>query len=157
MTAKVERADFDEPAFVAFLQAHLDDLAPTTPPESRHALDLDALRGNGIRVWVARDGDSIVGTVALAPLEPGHEELKSMRTDPARRGQGIATLVLQHALGDARHRGVERISLETGSGDFFGPAHALYAKHGFAECPPFGSYKPDPLSIFMTHRLLPTP
>lgn len=43
-----------------------------------------------------------------------------------------------------------RLSLETGSDPFFAPARALYAKHGFVPCPPFGSYRPDPLSTFMT-------
>ncbi|MGZ4451620.1 MAG: GNAT family N-acetyltransferase, partial [Nocardioides sp.] len=69
---------------------------------------------------------------------------------PAHRGAGIATSVLRHVLADARERGVERLSLETGSADFFAPARALYAKHGFVECEPFGSYRPDPHSTFMT-------
>lgn len=65
-------------------------LAPTAPPESRHALDADGLRGPGVCMWVAHDGGSdVVGTFALAEIIPGHEELKSMRTAPHRRGSGI--------------------------------------------------------------------
>lgn len=48
----------------------------------RHALDLRSLRLPGARLWTAVDG-VIVGTGALVELEPGHEELKSRRTDPA--------------------------------------------------------------------------
>lgn len=149
----IERADFADPALVAFLQAHLDDLAPTAPACSQHALDLGGLQRPDVRLWTASADASLVGTVALAAVEAGHEELKSMRTDPAHRGAGVASALLRHALDDARGRGVERISLETGSQPFFAPARALYAKHGFAECAPFGRYLPDPNSTFMTLAL----
>ncbi|WP_413316543.1 GNAT family N-acetyltransferase [Agrococcus sp. 1P02AA] len=148
---EIARADFEDPALGSFLQAHLDDLAPTAPACSQHALDLAGLQRDGVRLWVARLHDgALVGTVALAGVEPGLDELKSMRTDPARRGAGIATALLRHALDDARSRGLDRVSLETGAQPFFAPARALYAKHGFVECAPFGRYRPDPNSTFMT-------
>jgi putative acetyltransferase len=153
MLLTLGRADFTDPDLHEFLQAHLDDLAPTAPAESRHALDLSGLRKPGVRLWVATDAGSIVGTGALAIVEPGHEELKSMRTAPQRRGQGIATRILEHLLADARSRGVRRISLETGSMEFFAPARALYAKAGFVPCAPFGSYRDDPNSTFLTMPL----
>ena len=154
MPLTMRRADFANPRFSAFLQAHLDETEPTAPAESRHALDLSALMASHIRVWVAYDGDDLVGTGALASLDPGHEEVKSMRTDPARRGQGVATYVLDGLLDDARRRGVTRVSLETGSMDFFAPARSLYARAGFVSCPPFGSYVADSHSVFMTQSLL---
>lgn len=80
-----------------------------------------------------------------------------MRTEPALRGAGIASAMLRHAVDDARARGVLRLSLETGSQPFFAPARAMYAKHGFAECPPFGAYRPDPHSTFMTLALAAQP
>ena len=149
----IEPADFTDPGLHAFLQAHLDDIAPTAPAESRHALDLDGLRKPGVRLWVALDAGEIVGTGALAPVEPAHEELKSMRTAPQLRGRGIATQILDHLLRDARSRGIARVSLETGSMEFFAPARALYAKAGFVPCPPFGSYRDDPNSAFLTRNL----
>ena len=157
MTLSIRRADFSDPALKDFLQQHLDDLAPTAPPESRHALDLTALQAPGVRLWTvtAEDG-AIVATAALAALAPGHEELKSMRTDPLRRGQGLARRLLNHLLADAAARGVGRVSLETGSMDFFAPARALYASAGFTRCPPFGSYREDPNSVFMTLELPPS-
>ncbi|WBB67569.1 GNAT family N-acetyltransferase [Micromonospora sp. WMMD812] len=153
MLLTIERANFADPELGVFLRAHLDDLAPTAPPESRHALDLGELQRPGVRVWVASVGETIVGTGALAALEPGHEELKSMRTDPERRGQGIASRILDHLLRDARGRRIRRISLETGRMEFFAPARALYAKAGFVLCAPFGSYLEDPHSVFMTKAL----
>ena len=134
----ISRADFADPRLAAFLQAHLDDMEPTAPPESRHGLDLAALQRPGVRLWVATDEEGIVGTAALSALDEQHEELKSM---------------LAHVLDDARARGVARVSLETGSMAFFAPAHALYASAGFEPCGPFGSYRDDPLSTFMTLAL----
>lgn len=152
---QITRADFGDPRLAAFLQAHLDDMEPTAPPESRHALDLTALQGDGVRLWVGADADGIIGTVALARVDDGHEELKSMRTEPRLRGTGVATRLLAHALDDARRRGVSRVSLETGSMEFFAPARRFYARAGFEACEPFGSYVVDPLSSFMTLELGP--
>ena len=155
MTPTISHADFADPALAAFLQAHLDDMEPTAPPESRHALDLADLQRDDVRLWVAAAADRLVGTAALAVVGDGHEELKSMRTDPHVRGQGIASRLLAHALDDARSRHVGRISLETGSMEFFAPARAFYARAGFEPCPPFGSYVDDPHSTFMTMVLAP--
>jgi putative acetyltransferase len=156
MEIRIERADFSRPELAEFLQAHLDDLAPTAPAESRHALDLGKLQAPTVRLWVGYDGPDIVSTGALAALDPGHEELKSMRTDPRRRRQGLARGMLHHLLADAQARGVRRVSLETGSMDFFAPARALYRSEGFEHCAPFGSYVADPNSVFMTRLTRPT-
>lgn len=153
MTLQIQLANFDEPALRVFLEAHLADMAPHSPLESQHAFDLSALQQPTVQLWVAWKDHRIVGTCALAELAPGHEELKSMRTTPELRGQGIASQLLCHVLGTARVRGVERISLETGSMEFFAPARALYKKHGFEQCQPFGSYAEDAHSCYMTRNL----
>ena len=62
--------------------------------------------------------------------------------------------MLRHIIGTARAGGMVRLSLETGSWDYFRPARALYARHGFVECPPFADYVLDPNSVFMTLDLL---
>ncbi|NPD04066.1 GNAT family N-acetyltransferase [Nocardioides sp. zg-1308] len=155
MDVTITRADFADPRLAAFLQAHLDDMEPTAPPESRHALDLHALQAEHVRLWVAAvpDVEGVAGTAALAGLDERHEELKSMRTDPRLRGRGIASALLAHVLDDARSRGVERVSLETGSMAFFEAARTFYARAGFEPCPPFGPYVEDPMSTFMTLAL----
>ncbi|HEY9314177.1 GNAT family N-acetyltransferase [Williamsia sp.] len=152
---RIEWANLDDPALQEFLQAHLDDIAPTAPDESQHALTTDAMRTSpGFRLWVAHLDDDVVGTVGLGPVSAGHEELKSMRTSPHRRGSGIGRALLDHALTDAATRGVRRVSLETGSMEFFAPARALYSRAGFRECGPFGAYPTDdPNSTFMTMEL----
>lgn len=153
MDLTITPADLDDPDLTAFLREHLTDLEPTAPPGSRHALDLDDLRSPDVRTWVARSDGTLVGTVALAPVETGHEELKSMRTAPSLRGVGIASTLLRHVLDDAGSRGVRRVSLETGSMAFFAPARRLYTRHGFTPCPPFGPYVEDPNSVFLTLEL----
>ncbi|MBT5110071.1 MAG: hypothetical protein HOM25_15440 [Rhodospirillaceae bacterium] len=73
-----------------------------------------------------------------------------MHTAHAHRGAGVARRLLTHILGVTRGRSYAHISLETGSMDEFAPARALYAGFGFQYCPPFGSYREDPNSVFMT-------
>jgi len=58
--------------------------------------------------------------------------------------------MLRHIIVAARAAGSSRLSLETGSWDYFRPARALYRRYGFTECGPFGDYVDDPNSIFMT-------
>ncbi|MEE1618296.1 GNAT family N-acetyltransferase [Brachybacterium sp. J153] len=149
----IVRADFEDAALARFLQDHLDDMRSTAPPESRHAFDLSALDRPEVRLWCARLDAELVGTAALARIDAAHEELKSMRTAPHRRGQGIARALLRVVVDDARSRGVRRLSLETGSMEFFAGARALYRSEGFTPCDPFAHYSPDPNSIFLTRAL----
>ncbi|MFS0895668.1 GNAT family N-acetyltransferase [Microbacterium sp. 179-I 3D3 NHS] len=153
MSIVIEQVVAATPLLAAFLQAHHDDMEPTAPPESRHALPFDRLLAPGVRLFAAEADGRPIATGALAAIDEGHEELKSMRTDPAMRGRGVGRAMLDFLLTDAAARGIRRISLETGSMDFFLPARALYASAGFVECEPFGHYRPDPLSTFMTLEL----
>ena len=73
-----------------------------------------------------------------------------MRTAERARGRGVASALLRHLLAEARNSGYRRLFLETGSQEFFAPARRLYERHGFAACPPFAGYAPDPNSVFMT-------
>jgi len=142
-----------DPRIAAFLQQHLDDMHRTSPPESVHALDLQALRVLEIQFWTAWAGEQLVGTVALKRLDAEHAELKSMRCSAEMRGQGIGRALLVHALAQARELGFQRLSLETGTHAEFIPAQTLYRSHGFQDCGPFGSYRLDPHSCFMSLAL----
>ncbi len=146
--------DLQGAEIIAFLEAHVAQLRSLSPPESSHALDLAGLRSPDVRFWTAVDDDGeIVGCAALKTLDAGHAELKSMRTATHRTRQGVASRLVAHVLEEARAMGFSRVSLETGSEEFFAPARALYARHGFDYCEPFGDYRPDPLSVFMTRGL----
>ena len=145
--------DLRHPDVIALLQEHLDWMHRTSPPESVHALDLDALRQPDIAFWTLWDGEALAGCGALRALDATHGEVKSMRTAQTHLRRGVAATMLDHILAEARRRGYARISLETGSMDYFAPAHALYARAGFRPCAPFGDYVEDPNSVFMTRAL----
>lgn len=142
-----------DPRVVAFLSAHLEDMHRVSPPESVHALDTEQLRQPDIRFWTAWVQDELVGSCALKTMDSAHHELKTMRVDASRRGTGVAQQLLDFALVQARNGGAQRVSLETGSQDFFLPARRLYARNGFVPCASFGSYQPDPHSCFMSRAI----
>ena len=141
------------PDVVALLEGHLADMRATSPPESVHALDPTALVGPGLSFWTLREDGVLLGCAAIKELDPGHAEIKSMRTAPAARRRGVASQLLDHVLETARDRGYTRLSLETGTQDFFAPARALYLSRGFVECGPFASYSLDPHSAFFSRAL----
>lgn len=145
--------DLSGPEIHALLREHLRNMAELSPPESIHALDLDALRQPGISFWTVWEQDRLLGCGALRELDREHGEIKSMRTADAHRRKGVAAHMLQHLLAEASRRGYRRLSLETGSMAGFAPARALYARHGFVECAPFADYAEDPNSVFMTLAL----
>ncbi|WP_240044470.1 GNAT family N-acetyltransferase [Nocardioides albidus] len=141
------------PDVLGLLEEHLTDMYATSPAESVHALDPDALAAPSISLWTAREDDVLLGCVALKRLSDEHAELKSMRTATAARRRGVAAALLDHVLAEARSRGHARISLETGTEDYFAPARALYVTRGFTECAPFEGYALDPNSVFLTLAL----
>jgi putative acetyltransferase len=102
-----------------------------TPPESVHALDLDALRSPEITFWSMWKSDELVGCGALKKLDSRSGKIKSMRTAKTHRRHGIARKMLEHIIGEAQSRGYDCLLLETGSGPEFAPARALYASFGF--------------------------
>ncbi|MFI6079458.1 GNAT family N-acetyltransferase [Streptomyces sp. NPDC051217] len=145
--------DLSGPQIARFLDEHVQQMRSITPLESKHAMDLDALREPGITFWSVMDGNAVVGCGAIKRLEAGHAELKSMRTTTTRKRSGIASLLLEHIVTEATRMGFTRLSLETGADEFFLPARRLYEKFGFGPCEPFANYRPDPKSVFMTRTL----
>ncbi|MGW4717551.1 GNAT family N-acetyltransferase [Nocardia sp. NPDC004260] len=141
------------PEVAALLTEHLAEMAAHSPAESMHALDLAALRHPDVTFWTAWDGAALAGCAAVKRLDDDHAEIKSMRTAATHQRRGIATTLLRHLLAEATARRYRSLSLETGAHDFFRPARRLYAAHGFALCAPFGDYRPDPHSVFMSRDL----
>ena len=150
---KIVIDDLTGPQIARFLDEHVREMLAVTPVESKHALDLDALREPGITFWSVMDGDTVVGCGAIKRLDTSHAEVKSMRTTSARKRSGVASLMLEHIITEARRMGFTRLSLETGSAEFFLPARRLYEKFGFEYCEPFADYRPDPHSVFLTRTL----
>ena len=149
----IELDDLSRPEVHALLREHLDDMYDLSPPEDVHALDLSGLRSPDVTFWTVWENGALLGCGALKELTPTHGEVKSMRTPRAARRRGAGRAILQHIVSEARARGYERLSLETGSQDAFRPAHRLYESFGFADCGPFANYGPSPNSVFMTLEL----
>lgn len=145
--------DLSGPRVLALLEEHLADMRQLSPPQSVHALPMEALRQPGVTVWTAWSGDDLLGCAALKQLDATHGEVKSMRTAAAHRPKGVARALLAHIVAEGRRRGYARLSLETGSDAPFEPAQRLYARFGFAPCAPFAAYTDDPNSVFMTLAL----
>lgn len=150
---KIVVDDLSGPEIAALLQEHLDEMRATSPPESTHALDLDGLRQPEVTFWSVYDGERLVGCGALKRLDDSSAEIKSMRTARSAKRGGVASALLRHIIAEARRRGLTRLYLETGAAEFFAPARALYAKHGFTPCEPFADYPDDPNSVHLTRAL----
>ncbi|WP_391091102.1 GNAT family N-acetyltransferase [Vibrio sp. NH-UV-68] len=138
---------------IQLLEEHLADMYATSPSESVHALDVDALKSSEITFFSGWLGGELQGCLAVKQLTPIHIELKSMRTSSSSRKSGVATKLLTHVLNAAIDNGYQKVSLETGTQEFFQPARSLYEKFGFIYCEPFADYEVDPHSHFMTREL----
>jgi putative acetyltransferase len=150
MNLRVIEGDLSDSRVLTLLQIHLTKARAETAPGSAHALDAPELRSPDTSFWTIWDEDRLVGIGALKRLSADHGEVKSMHTAEAVRRRGVGAAMLRHLIATARASGMLRLSLESGSWDYFRPAHTLYRRHGFVECGPFADYKLDPNSVFMS-------
>lgn len=153
MTLRIIPGDFDDARVAALLAGHFTAMRATGPVESCHVMPLDAMREADLDLFAVWDGETLAGVGAVKRLDAAHGEIKSMHTAAAYRRRGVGQATLDHLVAHAQRLGLSRLSLETGAGDFFVPARALYARNGFETCGPFASYRPDPNSAFMTRVL----
>ena len=121
------------------------------PAESNHLVDIDQLAQPHVHFFVAREEGRALGCGSFVLGTDGHAEMKRVFVDPAARGKGVARAIMAALEREAARLGVTRMQLETGIKQ--PEAIALYRKFGYAERGPFGSYQPDPLSLFMEKRL----
>ena len=149
----IRTGGLDKPEVIELLREHLRSAMELSPPESVHALNLDALRKSGVTFWTVWEGPGLLGLGALKKLDPQHGEIKSMHTASGHQRKGIAALLMRHVLEEASRRSYQRPSLETGPADDFAPAPRLYTRFGFTPCAPFAHYVDDPYSVFMTRKL----
>lgn len=142
------------PDVADLLRVHEALMRAQTPQDSCHVKSADALSASDARLFSLRSATGqLLAIGALVPIESDHEELKSMHVRATARGRGSGQALLEGMLADARGRAVQRISLETGSGDDHVAARVLYSNAGFVQCGPYAGYADDPLSVFMTRTL----
>ena len=147
---RITNGDLEDPRVIDLLNVHLTTARAETARGSAHALDVAGLRSPDVEFWSIWDDEELLGIGALKRLSPDHGEVKSMHTASSARRKGVGSAMLRHIIAAARARDFARLSLETGSWEYFLPARAFYQSHGFEECPPFAGYVPDPNSVFMT-------
>jgi putative acetyltransferase len=139
---------------VATLLHKSDEFAKALyPPESNHLVGAGTLAAANVRFFVARQDGVAVGCGALVLGTGGQAEIKRMFVDPTVRGQGVGRAILQALEETGARESVQLIQLETGVSNH--DALTLYRRSGYRERGPFGSYAPDPLSVFMEKRLPP--
>jgi putative acetyltransferase len=149
----IRRDDLTHPDVLGLLELHLRAAFENSPPGSVFALDASGLRDPSVTVWTAWEDDALLGMGALKQLDLTWGEVKSMRTAPAQLRRGVAGVLLDHLIAEARARGYQRLSLETGSNAPFAAAHALYRRAGFVECAPFGDYDDIVFAQYFTKDL----
>jgi len=135
------------------IERHLAGMRDNSPPESVHALDVDALREPGVTFWSAWAGSEIAGCGALKQLDAQRGEIKSMRVADRFLGHGVGRAMLEHLINEARAMGMESLWLETGSSEAFTPALRLYESAGFRRCGAFDGYVDDSFAVFMTRNI----
>jgi putative acetyltransferase len=141
----IRPGDFNDPQIRELLQG----MAETSPPGHSFALDLSGLQRPDVTFLSVWDGDTLLAIGAMKELATDHGELKSMRTRIDSLRRGAATAMLDALLGLARQRGYRLVSLETGSGEAFEPALALYRKHGFQSGDAFADYVGSDFNQFL--------
>jgi len=137
----------DQPEIHAFFAASEAYMSALYPAESNHFIDMSTLAKPNVRFFVARRGTVAIGCGAIVGTPGNGGEIKRMWIDPSIRRAGVGRLLLAALIAHARAEGLRLLRLETGIAQ--PEAIALYRAAGFADCPPFGDYKPDPLSLFM--------
>jgi putative acetyltransferase len=145
----IKPGDFDDDRVKALLTRHLEGMHANSPPGHVFALDWSGLQEPAISFYALWDGEDLLGFGALKELEPRAGEIKSMRTADAHLRKGVAAMILDHIIAEARRRGYARLSLETGSGPAFEPAVNLYRKYGFIEGGAFDGYEKSPFNQFL--------
>jgi putative acetyltransferase len=150
---RIETDDVSKPNVLALLEEHLRNMHEITPAGQVFAFDANKLRAPGVVFWTAWEDELLLGCAALQELSRTQGEIKSMRTPANLRRRGAGRALLKHILQVSGQRGYRELFLETGSHPAFVPAQTLYRSIGFRECGPFGSYKENGFSVFMSLRL----
>jgi len=140
-----------QPEILRLLEMSDAYAASLYPAESNHLVDVSTLERPSVCFFVARVDGAVAGCCALVEACDGTAEIKRMFVDPKARGLKVGKRLLQTVERHGESLRLTAIRLETGIHQ--PEAIGLYRSAGYVERPPFGSYKPDPLSLFMEKAL----
>ena len=142
--------NFDNPEVDDLLRKHFIELKSVSPAGSTHVLDIDGLKNPSIKFWSLWENEKLMGCGALKFLNENHGEFKSIRVADQYRRKGYGKKIISHLIAEAKELKIKKISIETGSGEFFKSARRLFKNFGFEKCEPFSHYKADANSCYMT-------
>ena len=142
--------NFDNSEVLELLNKHFTELRSVSPEGSAHVLDIEGLKDKNIKFWSLWENNLLMGCGALKFLNKEHGEFKSIRLVDKFRKKDNGIKILKHLIFEAKKLNIKKISVETGTGDFFAPARKLFNKSGFRTCDPFSHYKEDINSVYMT-------
>ena len=89
-------------------------------------------------ILLAKQGDHVLGCIALKRLAPGIAEIKRLYVRPQARRTGVAKALVAAMLQEAASLGYDEVKLDTLSQ--MTTAIALYRGFGFDDIPPYGSH-----------------
>ena len=147
------KGNFDHPEVHELLTKHFVELRAASPEGSAHVLDIPGLQDKSIKFWSLWNNDMLMGCGALKFLDKEHGEFKSIRIHDNFRRKGNGISVINHLINEAKKLNINKLSIETGAGDFFKPARILFKQCGFEVCGPFAHYKEDINSVYFTKTL----
>jgi putative acetyltransferase len=142
--------NFDNLEVHKLLTKHFIELRSVSPEGSTHVLDIAGLKDPSIKFWSLWEKNDLMGCGALKFLDKKHGEFKSIRVNDKFKAKGNGSKVINYLINEAKKINIEKLSLETGSGEFFKPARKLFIKCGFKICEPFSHYKKDINSVYMS-------
>ena len=146
---QVSPYDVQVSAFIDQLDRYQSSLYPA---ESNHLDSRDTLADKNCMLLGAYDNEGNLLGIGAAKIVGEFGELKRFYVADAARGKGVAEKILKELEVWLRRNGIERSCLETG---IHQPAALkFYERLGYEVCGPFGEYKPDPLSVFMSKELV---
>ncbi len=147
---KSVEGNFDHPEVNELLIKHFIELRSASPEGSAHVLDIPGLKVSSIKFWSFWENNKLMGCGALKFLDKNHGEFKSIRVHDNFRKQGKGIELINQLIYEAKKLNIQRISIETGAGEFFEPARRLFKKCNFEPCEPFAHYKKDVNSLYLS-------
>lgn len=91
----------------------------------------EAILDKGGRILFAEYQDTIIGTIALLPINSSEIEFIKMGVNENYQGLGAGKLLFAAAIQTAKEMGMKKVILYSNKG--LSPALAIYRKHGFVE------------------------
>ena len=123
---KTIEGNFDNPEVNQLLKKHFIELRSVSPKGSAHVLDIEGLKVKSIKFWSIYENEKLIGCGALKFLDSVHGEFKSIRVADSFRKKGYGKKVIAILIEKSRQLNIQKISIETGSGEFFLPARKLF-------------------------------